>query len=191
MADKTLAEIIRQKMTPRRHKHTLDTAATAIRLAKQYGADPAKAEVAALLHDIAREYSDSELIEICRKYNIHPNTVEKAVPKLLHGKIGAYIAKEEYSVADEEILNAIIYHTTGREHMSLLEKIVFLADMIEPGRNFPGIELIREAAQRDLDSAVLMSLDSTISFVLDRRQFIHPDSVHARNYLLEVLGVSN
>ncbi len=157
---------------------------TAVKLAELYGADREKAETAALLHDIAREFGSDRIRQLCQQYGIAADEVEKAVPDLLHGKLAAYIAAESYGVRDGEILDAIRFHTTGRRKMTVLDKIIFIADMIEPGRDFPGVQQLRELAWQDLDRAVVAGLDNTLRYVLDRGRLIHPDSIEARNELL-------
>ncbi len=175
---------IKRSLTDLRYRHTLGVAQTAVTLAGVYGVDGAKAEVAALLHDIARDFDDALLLEMCHKYGIAPDEPEIAVPALLHGRVGAEIAAERFHISDSEILDPVRYHTTGRKNMTLPDKILFIADMIEPGRDFPGIAELREAAFKDLDRAVLEGLNSTIIYVIQRGMAIHPASIEARNDLI-------
>ena len=184
MDNKNLAASIKQVLHPKRYKHTVGTAETAVKLAGLYGSDALKAETAALLHDIAREFSGKRILELCRENSIDIDDIEKVGPDLLHGKLAAGLARQRYGGKDSEILNAIRFHTTGRGKMSILDKIIFIADMIEPGRDFPGVTELREMAFKDLDRAVLAGLDSTIRYVLDRGLLIHPNSIEARNSLL-------
>jgi len=184
MDNRNIAEVVKASMSSSRYKHTIGVAETAVELAALYRADCSKAETAALLHDIAREAGDTELLKLCRERNIEVDEIEKDTVGLLHGKVAASIAHERFGVSDEEVLNAIRFHTTGRRYMTLLDKIIFIADMVEPGRNFPGVEELRQLTIKDLDRAVVAGIDSTIRFVIERGLVIHPNSIEARNTLL-------
>ena len=190
MLKKEIENYISSSLTDLRYRHTLGVAQTAVKLAGLYGVDSNKAEIAALLHDIARDFDDSLLLENCRKYNIEPDETERAVPALLHGRVGAEIAAERFNITDGEILDPVRYHTTGRKNMTIPDEILFLADMIEPGRDFPGIAELRELAFKDLDLAVLAGLDSTINYVIERGLTIHPASIEARNVLVRKIKES-
>jgi predicted HD superfamily hydrolase involved in NAD metabolism len=111
--------------------------------------------------------------------------------ELWHAPVGAEVARERFGITDEEILNAIRYHTSGRPGMSKLEKIIFLADYIEPGRRFPGVDEVRETARRDLERAVLMAMDNTIRFLLERGQKVYPLTLLARNHMLDEVEQKN
>lgn len=152
---------------------------TAVMLAERYGADPKKAELAALFHDLYRYVNGEELAGYVREFHL-PETY-LASPNLAHSKIAAAVMKRDYGIEDEDILNAVSYHTTGRAGMSLLEKIVFLADAIEPGRDYPGVEELRKTAEEDLDAAVLQSLQGTIRFLEQENIPIDEDTIKARN----------
>lgn len=180
-------EEIKKYMTDERFKHTLGVVKTAVKLAKLYGESPENAEIAALFHDIARDFSDDELIQLSRQYGFTVEEIEVSVPQLLHGKVGAALAKDKYGVKDKNILDAICFHTTGRKKMTKLDKIIFIADMVEPGRDFPGVEKLREVVWQDLNRAVLDGLNSTIKFVLERGLLIHPASIEARNWLISTV----
>jgi nicotinate-nucleotide adenylyltransferase len=182
-----LREQIKKIMPEKRYIHSLGVADTAVKLAGIYGVSPEKAEMAGLLHDIARDYDNVLMLQMCENYSIVPDDVEKAVPDLLHGKVGACIAEDRFRIKDSEILHAIKFHTTGCKKMSILDKIIFIADMIELGREFPGVERLRESALAELDRSVLEGLNSTIRFVLERGLSIHINSVEARNELLRPL----
>lgn len=185
MENKDITGDIKNGMSPERYRHTKGVVVTALKLAEICGVDTCKAETAALLHDIARDFSGVRILKLCRDFGITPDEIEKAAPDLLHGKLAACIASERYGVKDDEVLDAIRFHTTGRKNMSTLDKIIFIADMIEPGREFPGVEELRVLAFKDLDGAVLAGLDSTIKYVLERGLIIHPSSTEARNSLLK------
>ena len=137
---KNIKKYIKKRLTKERYRHSLGVAYTAIALAMKYNPDTSnsdfmkKAELAGLLHDCAKNMDNDKKIHICDKNNISYSSLEAENAFLLHGKVGAYIAKTKFGIEDEDILNAIIWHTTGRPGMSILEKIIFIADYIEPGR---------------------------------------------------------
>lgn len=181
----SMAAAVQEHMSRHRFRHTSGVIETAKKLARFYGVDENKAGTAALLHDIAREYDAGQVLQRCLQLGIPVDETEKAVPDLLHGKLAAHIARETYHVNDSEILNAIEIHTTGQKNMSMLDKIIFIADMIEPGRDYPGVDSLRKTAYEDLDRAVLAGLESTIRYVLAMGLIIHPNSIEARNSLLK------
>ena len=161
---------IRKKMEktldPKRYEHTLGVAYTASCLAMCHGADPVKAKVAGLLHDSAKCMTNEKMIAICEKNHLPISQVEWENPFLLHAKVGSYLAKSEYHITDQDILNAILYHTTGRPGMSLLEKIVYMADYIEPSRKqAPHLSDIRKLAFHDLDEALFLILKDTLEYL--------------------------
>lgn len=150
----------------KRFHHTLGVSYTAAALAMRYGEDINKAQLAGLLHDCAKCMSDSKRLSICEKHNITVTDIEKRNPFLLHAKVGSFLAMEEYHVEDEDVINAILNHTTGRPCMSLLEKIVFIADYIEPGRKqAANLSLIREMAFVDLDQTLIKILEDTLCYL--------------------------
>lgn len=172
-------------LSEKRFKHTVGVIETAIKLAQAYGVSEDQARTAALLHDAARGLTGPVLLEKCREFGIEADVVEEAVPALLHGKLAACQAEQECGIKDQEVLQAIKHHTTGNKNMSNLDKIIFIADMIEPGRDFPGVIKLRELAFINLDEAVRAGLESTIRHVLDLGLVIHPASIEARNSLLK------
>lgn len=150
----------------KRFEHTLGVEFTSAALAMRYGAPVRSAQLAGLLHDCAKCLTDEERVAICRKNDIPMSELERANPFLLHAKVGAHLAKEKYGVKDQDILNAIRNHTTGRPEMSLLEKIVFVADYMEPGRKHaPNLDEIRGLAFVDLDQALLKILSDTLEYL--------------------------
>lgn len=159
----------------KRFEHTLGVEYTAAALAMRYGYDIADAQIAGLLHDCAKCLSDEKQLAICKKHNISISVVESRNPFLLHAKTGAYLAGKKYGIMDPDILNAIRYHTTGRPGMGLLEKIVFLADYIEPGRKHaPNLAEIRKLAFVDLDKALLQILEDTLGYLKNSEGEIDP-----------------
>lgn len=150
----------------KRYEHTLGVAYTATALAMRYGASLKNAEMAGLLHDCAKCMSDEKRLAICEKHNISINEIEKRNPFLLHAKVGSFLAMEEYHVDDSDVINAILNHTTGRPGMSLLEKIIFVADYIEPGRKqAPNLTEIRKLAFMDLDQALIRILRDILEYL--------------------------
>ena len=149
-----------------RYWHTIGVAETSACLAMRYGVDMQKAFTAGLLHDCAKCMGNDKLLSACEKHHIPVTDVERRNPYLLHAKVGSYLAKEEYKVEDPEILSAILYHTTGHPNMTLLEKIIFTADYIEPGRKqAPNLKIIRQMAFIDLDAAVKKILEDTLDYL--------------------------
>ncbi len=166
----------------KRIPHVLGTEQTAVELAKKYGADEQKARVAALLHDCTKRLSMEEQLALCEKYGIVLDELEQKALKLLHAKTGAAIARDVFGV-DDEIYSAILWHTTGKPDMTLLEKVIYLADFIEPTRDFPGIEELRETVWRDLDAGLLMGLSMTVEEMKEMGNSIHHNTLEARDYL--------
>lgn len=182
--EKQMEEYLTRNLKTKRLLHSFGVRDTAEKLAEKYGVDKHKARIIGLIHDAAKEKSDEEIIEICEKNNYELDEVSKSSPSILHGFAGRIIANELMGITDEDSLNAIQYHTTGRKMMSDLEKIIYIADYIEPHRDFPGVSELREAAFRNLDEALLLAFDSTIKLVVSRRNLLHKDSVEARNYII-------
>lgn len=175
---------LRENMSVGRYKHSLGVSGAAESLAKMYGADIVKAKIAGLIHDCAKEMDKKEMMDICRKDGCDIDYVLEAKPQLLHGMAGAIIARDVMRVKDKDIFNAIKNHTIGKKNMSLLEKIIYLADYIEPSRNFHGVEDLRSAVSRNLDEALILSFDKTIEVVISRGDLIHKDTVEARNFII-------
>ena len=170
----------------KRYEHTLGVAYTAAALAMRYGADVQSAWLAGLLHDCAKCLSDEKRLSICKKHHISMSDVEKRNPFLLHAKVGSFLAMDKYKVTDPDIINAILNHTTGRPGMSLLEKIVFIADYIEPGRKqAPNLEEVRKLAFIDLDKALVMILADTIEYVKSTGGEFDPMTEQTYEYYLK------
>ncbi len=154
-------------LSSKRYTHTLGVAYTAAALAMAHGEDMEKAMTAGLLHDCAKSMHGSELVAICEKAHLNVTAVERGNPTaLLHAKAGAYLAERKYGVSNMDILNAIRYHTTGRPDMSRLEKILYIADYIEPGRKqLAELEMIRRLAFQDLDWTMEKILANTLAYL--------------------------
>lgn len=159
----------------KRYEHTQGVAYTSAALAMRYGEDIQKAELAGLLHDCAKCLDNDKKIQICKKHNIEISEAEQNNPFLLHAKVGGFLAKSKYKIDDEEIIDAILYHTTGRPGMSLLEKIVYIADYIEPGRDYaPNLDEIRRLCFADLDEALLKILEDILIHLKESKKEIDP-----------------
>ena len=166
----------------KRIPHVLGTEQEAIRLAERYGADVEKARRAALLHDCTKKLDMEEQLALCRRYGIQLDELEQKALKLLHSKTGAAIARDVFGV-DEEIYSAIWYHTTGHAGMTKLEKIIYLADYIEPSRDFPGVDKLRKVCYEDLDRGLLMGLEMTIEEMTSMGNPVHHATIEARDAL--------
>ena len=172
---KKIKKYLKKHLTKDRYHHTLGVAYTAVAMAMKYNPDTSnadfikRAETAGLLHDCAKCMNNDKKIKICDEHNISCSPFEKQHPYLLHGKIGAYIAKSRFDIYDEDILNAITWHPTGRPNMSLLEKIIFIADYIEPSRKpVPELDLIRKLAFEDIDTALIKILSNTLKYLEEK-----------------------
>lgn len=175
-------ELVRKQLTEHRYIHTLGVLDTSLFLADQYNADRKKAELAAIFHDYAKFRPKEEMKQIVIDEGL-PNDLLLYGNELLHAPVGAFLVKKEAGIHDEEILNAIYYHTTGNGNMNTLEKIVFLADYIEPNRQFPGVEAVRDAARSNLNEACLMAVKNTIQFLMKQNQKIYPLTIETYNGL--------
>lgn len=172
---KKVKKYLKKHLTKERYQHTLGVAYTAMSMAMRYNPDTSnddfvkKAEIAGMLHDCAKNMDNDKKIKICKEHSIPYSTFEENHPYLLHGKVGAYIAKDKFGVYDEDILKAITWHTTGRPNMSLLEKIIFIADYIEPSRKpIPELNVIRRLAFEDIDKAMEKILGNTLRFLEEK-----------------------
>lgn len=176
--------IIKEHLPERRYFHTLGVYETARHLAEKYGASVEKAELAAIFHDYAKYRPEDEMRTIIIQEHL-PQDLLLYDPQIWHAPVGAYLVCKEQGINDEEILNAIKYHTTGRANMTLLEKIIFIADYIEPNRKpFPGLEVVRELAEKDLDRAVFQCAANTINYLIKQEIAIYPDLFHTYNSFL-------
>jgi len=177
--DKYLSAI-KPRMPEKRYIHTIGVMETAIMLAKHYDADSTAAETAAILHDIAK-YADEEWMRTIVKENDLDERLLSWGSEILHGPVGAWIAETEFNISNEDLLNAIRFHTTGRAGMSKLEKIIYIADMIEPNRKFDGVETLRKIAKEDLDLAMKACICHSIRYLVETEQQIYPVSIECFN----------
>ena len=166
----------------KRIPHVLGTEQTAEALAKKYGADVFKARFAALLHDATKRLSMAEQLALCEHYHIALDELEQHALKLLHAKTGAALARDVYG-ADDEIYSAILWHTTGKPKMTVLEKVLYLADYIEPNRDFDGVDDLRKVVWEDLDRGLAMGLAMTVEEMKERGNPVHYNTLEALEYL--------
>jgi predicted HD superfamily hydrolase involved in NAD metabolism len=183
----TMMEKLKTELDDVRYQHSLNVMETSVKLAKYYGVESEKAGIAGILHDCGKNYRGDKAREYVQKIGYKADKIEWSQTRLLHGIIGEHLARTVYGVTDAEILDAIRWHTTGRAGMTALEKIIYVADYIEPLRNFEGIETMRAVACADLDRCVLLCADSTIQYVLKKGVLLHEKTVETRNYSLMLL----
>jgi len=183
----TLLLQVREQMTEHRFIHTLGVALTAEALARQYGADPKEADLAGILHDYCKFWERKKMEEIIQKEESMPSDLLRYDKELWHAPVGAYIVERDLGVTNPMVLDAIRYHTSGRQNMTLLDKILWLADYIEPGRQFPGVEEIRELARKNLNEALAKALGNTLMFLIKQNKKIYPLTVEAYNGMLAEL----
>lgn len=179
--------IVKPQLTEHRYVHTIGVMETAIRLAEKYGADRKKAEMAAIFHDYAKFRPKEEMRQIIVDQKM-PAILLEFNSELWHAPVGAFLAEKEAGIKDGEILDAIRFHTSGRVGMTLLDKIIYLADYIEPGRHFPGVDEVRDLAEKDLDIALTQSMKNTILFLMKKNQQVFPDTFNAYNSIVKNSG---
>ncbi len=179
-------EVAKSQLSAKRYIHSANVADAAEELAVCFGADKTKAKIAAILHDIAKEMTPLEQMEILKRYSEFVGYVKISEHGLLHGLTGSIYAKDKLKIKDEGILSAIRYHTTGRSVMSLLEKVIFVADIISIERRYPDVEKVRELAKKNLDAAVLYKLihHGIIQGSLKLKKPIHSDTLAAYHDIL-------
>ena len=183
MTVKDYEEIISRRMKGARFKHSKNVAKEAVRLAEKYGADVEKAEIAGILHDATKETPEQEQMELIARAGIELSELERTSHKLWHAISGSAFIQVELGIDDEDIINAIRYHTTGRAGMSLLEKVIFVADFTSAERDYDGVDKMRKVADRGLDNAVLEGMGFTIADLAERKLTIAPDTFEGYNEL--------
>lgn len=179
-----MKEYLKENLMEKRYIHTLGVAETAKKLASLNGVSEEKAEIAGLAHDIAKNISKDKMKEIIKENNVMLSKVEEVSANLWHSIIAPVEAKSKFKIKDEEILDSIRWHTTGKENMSSLTKIIYIADMIEPNRNFEGVEELRKVTFENLDRGVFCGLTSSIKVLLKQNLLIDENTMRARNYFL-------
>ncbi len=182
-----IRKAMEKSLDPKRFEHTLGVAYTAAALAMCNQVDTEKAIVAGLLHDCAKGLSNDKRLSICENRNMSVSEVERKNPSLLHAKVGSIMAMEEYDIEDMDIIQAIMNHTTGRPGMSTLEKIIFVADYMEPGRNkAKNLEIIREMAFKDLEKALFKILEDTLTYLEESEEEIDDMTKKTYDYYREI-----
>ncbi len=176
-------KLVKKHLTEHRYLHTVGVMETAVILAEQYGVNAKKAELAGIFHDYAKFRPKEEMKEIIVNQGMRKDLLDYNM-ELWHAPVGAYLVEQEAGITDKEVLDAIRYHTSGRPGMKKLEKIIYLADYIEPGRHFPGVEEVRELAKIHLDKAVIKAIQNTIVFLLKKNQTIYPETIFTYNDLV-------
>lgn len=179
-----IARQVRAMLPEKRWKHTLGVRDTAVAMAKTFDVPVDQAELAGLLHDCAKGMDRLMLRRYMKEYSLYSDEIERHDSGLWHGPVASVVAAQRFEVRDPDVLAAIRYHTFGRVGMSPLECIVYVADMIEPHREFPGVLPLRQLAQSDLALATIAAMEQSIEFVLASGKLLHPATVHARNVLL-------
>lgn len=179
--------LIRTRMGEKRYIHSLNVAKAAVKLAQRYNADVNKAETAGILHDCCKEIPKEEMLQIINSGGIILDTVEKNSSKLWHSIAGSVYVRDTLNINDEDIINSIKYHTTGRAGMSLLEKIIFVADFISDERNYNGVDIMREKAFNCLEDSMLFGLKFTITDLANRNLTIHSNAINCYNDIIYTL----
>ncbi len=177
-------DIIRPMMGERRFNHSVNVSKEAVRLAKKYGADEEKAAVAGILHDITKEVDFEKQLQIILSGDIILTDVEKNTNKLWHAISGSVYIQKELGITDNDIINAVRYHTTGRANMSLLEKVIFLADFTSEERNYPDVDVIRAKADISLEEGMLYGIQFTLTSLLEKQGYLSIDAIEAYNEIL-------
>lgn len=175
---------LEKQLKPKRFKHSLNVVKESRRLCDIYGENVERTELAALLHDCAKSFKNEELISIANIHGYKVDSIQQEAPELLHGPVGAIYAKEKFDIDDQEILNSIAFHTTGRSNMSLMEKIIYLADLTEEGRDFPELKEIRDLSCKDLNKAIVYACNCTLNYIIKNDFLLHPLTIDLRNSLI-------
>lgn len=178
--NKKLKSLLHEK----RYIHSVGVSETAVKLARIYGADEEKAKIAGLVHDAAKNLGKEKMFEECKKLDVELDEIELTNTAIVHASMADKYVRREFDIDDKEILSAVRYHTTGRANMTLLEKIIYISDMVEPNRDYVGVEKLRDLVEKNLDRACIAALAQTISFTIGEEKLIHPNTIYAYNDLL-------
>ena len=188
MTIKQMEEKLKNVLSERRFNHSIGVMETAVKMAEYFGCDVEKARIAGLLHDCAKEIDKDDAVSLCEEFGIEVDEVKRVQKGLLHADLGAKILDLEYGVDDEEIYDAVKCHTMGRCGMTDLDKILYLADFIEPTRKeFDGLSKLRELCFRDLDEAMLFAINLSISFVMGKGKVLHKQTIKTREYFTKLI----
>ena len=188
MDQSKMLQLVKKRLPDNRYAHVVGVLNTATALAIHFGVPQEKAQVAAILHDVAK-FSDKDWMKsIMEKEAMDPLLLEYHA-ELWHAPVGAYVAAYEFGVEDEDVLNAIRYHTTGRAGMSDLEKVVYIADLVEPNRKFKGVEELRQLKEQGLDVMMEACVKHSIDFLVSKNQPVYPDSLKCYEYFVQQKGI--
>ena len=176
-------KLIEQKLNPKRYQHSLNVAKSAVSLAKHFGADEQKAYICGVLHDVMKNSSQQEQLAVIEQAGEKMTDLEMSNPKLWHAIAGAAYMKIILSIDDADMISAVRFHTTARANMTMLEKVIYIADYISEDRDYNGVDDMRQKALSNIDSAVLMGTQFSITDLAKRYKVIHPDTVAAFNEL--------
>ncbi len=186
---KEIKEKLKENLTKKRYEHTIGVAYTAMCMAMVHDVDIEKANIAGLLHDNAKCMSDDKLVQKCKKHDLKISSIEKTHPYLLHAKLGAFYAGYKYGIEDDDIINSILYHTTGRPDMTMLEKIIYIADYIEPSRNkATNLKKIRKLAFSDIDECVYQISKDTLEYLQKDDDSIDMTTVETYKYYEDIVN---
>lgn len=180
----SIKAVLKNRLASHHYEHSLRTAEAAEKMAVNFGVDREKAYLAGLLHDYAKSMSDAELVSESKRLNIDMNQVELAFPYLLHAKVGARLVELDLSIDDEEVISSIEHHTTGSPAMTKLDKIIYVADMIEPGRPYKGLDHLRRIALSDLDEVFKEAYVHSLEYLIRSKKLIHPMTVEVWNKII-------
>ncbi|AVQ27898.1 MULTISPECIES: bis(5'-nucleosyl)-tetraphosphatase (symmetrical) YqeK [Fusobacterium] len=179
-----LRDRVRKRMREKRYIHTLGVEEKAVELAEKYGADIEKCRIAAILHDVAKEMQIDKMKDICQKnFSEELSKEDMEINEILHGFAGCIIARDEFGITDEDILNGIKYHTVGKRGLSLLGRIIYIADGIEKNRDYPAVDEIRREVEKDLDKGIILEIDRKVEYLTERKGKIHKNTVEMREWL--------
>ncbi|MBE6891850.1 MAG: nicotinate (nicotinamide) nucleotide adenylyltransferase [Ruminococcaceae bacterium] len=179
-----LLEVLKSRLNPKRFAHVLGVAETAVKYAKLYGADIEKAEIAGLLHDCTKDYSYETQLNFLKDHDVEASPEDKKEP-IIHSLTAPISAEYDFGIEDKEILDSLRYHTTGRAEMTLLDRIIYVADFTEPTRNYSDVNFYREKAEKNLDEALFLGMKWIIRDKIDNNKFLHPNSIKMFNSLLK------
>ena len=183
-----LERFMKENLKESRYRHSLGVEKMAVKLADIYGADADKVAFTGRYHDIAKCFDEKTMDENIKRYSLDESLLGN--PALAHSKVGAAILEHEFGVTDEDILNAVKYHTTARKDMSLLEQITYVADVVEENRTYPDLKYYQDLAAKDLDQCTLEILEYTISDLTDKYRQIDKDTLRAYNYIKHKLSIT-
>ena len=171
---------IQKQLRPKRYQHVLRVEATAMSLAQANGVDQEHASIAGLVHDYAKQRPDEDFIAAIKAYHLNPDLLNYG-NAIWHGVVGAELIKRELGITDEDILNAVRHHTTGAVYMTTLEQIVYMADYIEPARDFPDVDVARQVTAKNLGEGVAFQAKHTLAYLVGNNQPVYPQSILTYN----------